>query len=1066
MTVQLALVDRRPRRRSRRRAYHRRVVDGARGRAFIGRTVESERLAGDYARAAGGESRMVVVAGEAGIGKTRLVDAFGEQVAAGGGRLLVGGCLPLGTGGLPYAPFVEAFRTLLRDVDPGALPALLGPDRGELARIMPEVRPRPDRYDEASAGFTRMPAEATTDDRFAQSRLFELVLGVLERVARLSPVVLVIEDLQWADPSTRDLLAFLVRNLREERVLLLATLRTDELDPRHPVMVLLAELERSDRVDRIDLARFGRDDLARLLADELGGAPVPELVDRIWERTDGNPFYAEQILAVTRETSDDELPPRLRDVVLARVSAVSEAGQEVLRVASAAGTRIDDELLGAVAGLPVPVLREALREVVDRRILVPAGGVGDPHFVFCHALLQEVIHGELFPGERARLHGRYAAALEARAVDRAAGGTTSGPAPTPAELAYHWDAAGDERRALAAIDRSRSGRRAWLRVARREPRVSTGPSALGSRPRTRPTTPRRPRVEILVRAAETAVLIGEYRAAVGFGQRSHRQCRPGDGPGRAATLHERQRWYLWEAGDRAGCRGRRRRGGAAHPDDTAVRRPSPDPRAARGDPPVRRPLRGIDPARRGGDRGRPVGRIGVGRGARARHPRLRPRVRSGGSMTASSDSARGSPSPKGSRAPRGSRWVPRTSRSCSTASGGRGRRSTSRSPVGNGHANSASSGPTAGCCSRSRQRRRSRSGAGTMPIGSSAWAFPGTPSACPGSGSGSSAGGSTPVAGDLPEAAVALAAARAADEAAGGTDDRGAILAALAELAAVQGHVTETRAAVAEGLRMATVSSPDPALAQLAASGLRVEADAAAAARARRDTAGLDDARLRAGLIGTNVERIAAILGVPDAEATSRAEPSRDIALTALCRAEARRVEERDTATGWATVAAAWDAIGRPYPTAYARFRVAATILRERGSRVEARAALTEARSTAVRLGARTLLAEIERLARQARLELGPAEDALPADRPAGPDGAALGLTERELEVLRLLAAGWSNQEIADALFISRKTASVHASHIFDKLGAANRVEAAAIARRLGLAGDAPSPPGSVGASH
>jgi DNA-binding CsgD family transcriptional regulator len=228
------------------------------------------------------------------------------------------------------------------------------------------------------------------------------------------------------------------------------------------------------------------------------------------------------------------------------------------------------------------------------------------------------------------------------------------------------------------------------------------------------------------------------------------------------------------------------------------------------------------------------------------------------------------------------------------------------------------------------------------------------------------------------------------------------------------------------------------------------------------------------------VERIAALLGVPAVSVAadeSAVAPRRDHVIAALCRMEARRLEERDEPRGWSAAADGFDAIGRPYPAAYARFRAAAGLLRGRGSRQEAAMALASARSTGARLGARPLLTEIDLLARQARLDLA-------ADAPTGPSAAAgapdadadeatqatdgadaaarLDLTARELEVLRLLSAGWSNQEIADVLFISRKTASVHASNIYDKLGAANRVEAAAIAHRLGLDAGAPPPPGST----
>ena len=259
---------------------------------------------------------------------------------------------------------------------------------------------------------------------------------------------------------------------------------------------------------------------------------------------------------------------------------------------------------------------------------------------------------------------------------------------------------------------------------------------------------------------------------------------------------------------------------------------------------------------------------------------------------------------------------------------------------------------------------------------------------------------------------------------------------------------------------MAIDGPPDPALAQLAATGLRVEADAAARSRAGRDEAGLAEARRRAAAITGQVERVAATLGVP-APAGVAIAPSRNVAVSALCRAEANRLEENDDASRWVAVADAFDAIGRPYPAAYARFRAGATTLRERGPRGDAGAALSAALATASRLGARPLVEEVETIARQARLDLAIA-DSGSAPVPATDDAARrLGLTERETEVLGFMAAGWSNQQIADALFISRKTVSVHASHIFDKLGAGNRSEAAAIAHRLGLDADAPPPPGS-----
>jgi DNA-binding CsgD family transcriptional regulator len=1053
VTLRLELVERGSRWRRRRRAYHRRIVDGTRGRALIGRVAESARLAEAYTRASAGESRIVIVAGEAGIGKTHLVDVFVDGIAAGGGRVLSGGCLALGSGGLPYGPFVEAFRALLRDVDPGALPALLGPNRSELARLMPEVRGRPDRLEADPA--SDAPAHAAADDRFAQVRLFELVLGVLQRLARIAPLVLVVEDLQWADPSTRDLLAFLVRNLRDERVLLITTVRTDELDPRHAFMAYLAELERGERVDRIDLARLSRDDLSRLLADELGREADPALVARTWERTGGNPFYAEQILAVSQERDDGELPARLRDVVLARVGAIPEVGQEVLRVASAAGTRIDDELLVAVAELPPPVVREALRDVVERRILVAAGGAADPHYVFSHALLQEVIHGELFPGERARLHAGYAAALETRSADRAADRRGMGPQPSAAELAYHWDAAGDEPRALAAtIEAGGAAERgyAYLEAHRHYLRALELWERVGEPVDRAPAD----RVDVLVRAAETAVLIGEYGAAVEFGRQAIASVDASADLTRAGGLQERQRWYLWEAGDRVAAEA-----AVVEAERLVPKRPPSAARArilahhagilmstGRFAESIPMAEEAIEVARAVGsssDEALGLGILGWDLALVGRVDDGLERVRAGLAIADELGGAEGIALGATNLAILLDR-VGRTEEALAVASSGWERAKALGVERTYGGLLLAVSAKTAIALGRWDDADAFLTlGLAHQPVGA------------PGIRLRIQRGRLDTFRGDIPAATAALADARAADDAAGGTEDRAALLAALAELAAAAGRVTETRAAVTEGLRLASGGMPDPALAQLAATGLRVEADSAARARSRHEDAALEDARRRTRQIAVQVERIATLLGVPDA-ASGPIEPSRQAVLTALCRAEAARLDERDEPERWMRVAVGFDAIGRPYPAAYARFRAAAATLRARGPRGEAQAALAAAHRTAFRLGARPLLAEIDLLARQARLDLRAGDDTSAKPTDDG-DVGRLGLTGREGEVLRLIAAGWSNQEIADSLFISRKTASVHASNIFDKLGAANRAEAAAIAHRLGLAGDAPPPP-------
>jgi len=1056
--LQLEIVER-SRRGRRRGAYHRPVVDGARGQAFIGRSAELGRLAEAYARAAAGDSRTVLVAGEAGIGKTRLVDGFAATAAAGGGRIMSGGCLPLGDGGLPYGPFVEALRSLFRDVDPGALPALLGPGRAELARLMPEVRSAVDRTSaQDQSGLDGAVGSDGIEERFAQVRLFELVLGVLERLSRISPVVLIVEDLHWADPSTRDLVAFLARNLRDERVLLVATIRTDETDSTGRFIAYLAELERSERVDRVDLVRFDRADLTALMADGLGRTPDPDLVDRTMERSGGNPFFAEQILAASRETSPDDLPARLRDVLLARVAAVPAAGQEVLRVASAAGTRIDDGLLEAVSDLAPPVVRAGLREVVDRRILVPAPDRSDPSYVFSHALLREVIHASLLPGERARLHARYAEALESRARDRAAGRPATGPPPTATELAYHWQAAGDERRALTAtVDAGIAAERGYayldahrqfLRALDLWEAVPDGTAALD-------------RVDVLVRAAETGVLIGEYAAAVALGDQALALVDPTVDPGRVATLHERQRWYLWEAGDRVAATA------AVEAAERLV--PADPPTAARSrilahhagilmlggrlaeSIPYAEEAIGV--ARSVGSRGDEalgLGILGWDLALLGRVDEGVGHVRAGLTIADDLGGAEGIAIGASNLAILLDR-VGRPTEALEVARDGWERVRILGVERTYGGLILAIAAKAAIALGRWDEADGFLGlGLARRPIGTAGIRLR------------IQRGRLDTFRGDLASATAALEEASAADAAAGGTEDRTALLAATADLAAADGRATDARAAIAEGFQLARDAMPDPALASLAAIALRLEADLASSERARRDDVSLAQARQRVVEIASQVERIATILGVPKGIGSAVTEPTRDRAMAALCRAEIARFDERDHSADWSSIAAAFDALGRSFPAAYARYRAASATLRVRGSRTDAATLLVAARGTAVRLRAAPLLTEVDGLARQARLGIVDATDASGRTGSTVDAAAAYDLTEREVEVLRLLAAGWSNQQIADALFISRKTASVHASHIFDKLGAANRIDAAAIARRAGFDVGAP-PPGERG---
>jgi predicted ATPase/DNA-binding CsgD family transcriptional regulator len=388
---------------------------------FVGRDAELAQLRDALKRARGGEPAVVLVGGEAGVGKTRLVEEFRRHALSEGAQVLSGQCLELGEDGLPFAPFAAVLRDLLRR---DGLAAFAGYEQ-EFARLLPELGPAgPEAISEANRG-----------------HLFDLVTGLFERLSAGPPLVLVIEDLHWADRSTRDLIRFMVRSARTARALLIGTYRSDELHRGHPLRSFLGELDRVRVVERLELDRFDRDGTAAILGHLLGREPTAALVDNIYSRAQGNAFFIEELAACHDEVAACPMPDSVRDLLLNRVDQLAEPAQRVLRIAAAGGLRISHRLLAEVAGLPEAELEEALRAAVAAQLVV-AQPDGDG-YEFRHALVREAVHDDLLPGEHARLHARYAAAIEARPELVGAG-------RAPAELAHHWYAAHDHPRALTA----------------------------------------------------------------------------------------------------------------------------------------------------------------------------------------------------------------------------------------------------------------------------------------------------------------------------------------------------------------------------------------------------------------------------------------------------------------------------------------------------------------------------------------------------------------------------------------------------------------------------------------
>ncbi|HEY6749683.1 MAG TPA: AAA family ATPase [Mycobacteriales bacterium] len=380
---------------------------GSTDKPLVARGAELARLTAAVERARTGSPAAVLLGGDAGVGKTRLLTELGRQARDGGATVLVGHCVDLGAVGLPYLPFAEALRQL----------AELAGDDGPLASALRD-RPALDRLITRPG---RPGASPAADDDSARLQLFDAVAGVLGDAAEINaPVLLIIEDLHWADQSTRDLLAFLLARLRSERLAVVASYRADDLHRRHPLRPLLGELARLPAVERIELSPFTPSELSDYLRTVNDG-PVPDrLVRDVLARSEGNAYFAEELLAAGL-AADSALPTGLADVLLARLERLSPAVQQVARVASVAGRRVSHSLLQAATGMDDVELEGALREAVTHHILVADAGA----YSFRHALLQEAVYGDLLPGEKVRLHGTYAK-LFADGVESSA-----------AELAHH-----------------------------------------------------------------------------------------------------------------------------------------------------------------------------------------------------------------------------------------------------------------------------------------------------------------------------------------------------------------------------------------------------------------------------------------------------------------------------------------------------------------------------------------------------------------------------------------------------------------------------------------------------
>ncbi|WP_169576343.1 helix-turn-helix transcriptional regulator [Nocardioides halotolerans] len=375
--------------------------------------------------------RHVVLSGDAGVGKTRLLVELRDLAVEEGWRVFAGHCLDFGDSALPYLPFSEVLGRLQAELP--EVVARVAEAHPALARLQPGRR-------------VLVPAEGTPGriegESVDRADLFAAVHTLLGEAAAEAPLLLVIEDCHWADQSTRDLLSFLFsrpfEGAGEGRVAIVASYRSDDLHRRHPLRRQVAEWSRLGGVERLQLAPLG-DEHVRLLIASLSPDSMREKeLSAIVRRAEGNAFFVEELVGAATQPGS-WVPDELADVLLVRLDRLNEAARQVVRVASVAGRKVAHDLLVAASGVPVDSLEEGLRQAVEMNLLVPGEGT----YSFRHALLGEAVYDDLLPGERVRLHAQYAEALKE--------GMGRG---TAAELARHARLAHDLETALDASIRA------------------------------------------------------------------------------------------------------------------------------------------------------------------------------------------------------------------------------------------------------------------------------------------------------------------------------------------------------------------------------------------------------------------------------------------------------------------------------------------------------------------------------------------------------------------------------------------------------------------------------------
>ena len=444
--------------------------------AMFGRGAEAEALAVAWAKAQDGQRQVVLLAGEPGIGKTRLATETARAAHADGGTVLFGSCDE--DVGLPYRPFVEALRYYVAHAPEEVLAAHVASHRGELARLVPELARR----------IAALPAPQVAEAETERFLLFEAVAGLLATASQESPIVLILDDLHWAGTPELLLLKHVIRSAEPMRLLVIGTYRDTDLMRTHPLTAVLADLRREAAVERVSL--HGLDDaavetLVEAVARHELDEPLVALAHAIRRETEGNPFFIGEVIRHLGETGvffqEGErwkirgtietlgIPEGVREVIGRRLGRLSETTNRILSLGAVIGRQFDVPLLAKVAEASEDAVLDALDEATAAALVSEARG-GSGQFAFRHALIRTTLYEELSATRRARLHRRVGEALEELVQAK--------PGTRIEELAHHWLAATE-----AATPRRRSATRARRASARsrgspsrRRPPTTSAPS--------------------------------------------------------------------------------------------------------------------------------------------------------------------------------------------------------------------------------------------------------------------------------------------------------------------------------------------------------------------------------------------------------------------------------------------------------------------------------------------------------------------------------------------------------------------------------------------------------------